>query len=259
MRQFSTAHLAALAVLVAGIVVCVLVPRQLPERWARWCGWVIAAAIFAGWAGEYVADVILGTWSVEYTLPLQLTDAVSLTAIAALLTRRQLLVELVYYWAFSASLQAALTPDLSQMFPSVFYFTYFAYHVGAIVAAAFLVFGCRRYPRHEAMWRVYAITLAFACVAGIGDLVTGGNYMYLRSKPVHNSLLNVMGPWPVYIVAGAAIGLAIFLVLRAIADWALRLQSRKGAEQPIQDAAGHVLEQPRRNGLGIEQPAHREP
>ena len=41
--------------------------------------------------------------------------------------------------------------------------------------------------------------------------------MYLRSKPIHNSLLNVMGPWPVYIVAGAAIGLVMFGVLNAIA------------------------------------------
>jgi hypothetical integral membrane protein (TIGR02206 family) len=248
-----------LAVLVAGIAAAVLVPRRLSARWARRCGWALAAVIFAGWAGEYVADLILGTWSAKYTLPLQLTDAVSLTAIAALLTRRQLLVELVYYWAFSASLQAALTPDLSQTFPSVFYFAYFMYHVGAIVAAVFLVFGCRLYPRHEAMWRVYLITLGFACVAGIGDVITGGNYMYLRSKPVHNSLLNVMGPWPVYIAAGAAIGLAMFLVLRALADWAARAELRKGVEQAVEDATGHVLEQPRRDRFGIEQPAHREP
>ncbi len=222
MRQFSIAHLAALAVLATAGTAAVLAPRRLPEDAVKWAAWALAAVIFAGWAGEYVADVVVGTWSVKYTLPLQLTDAVSLSAIIALLTRRQLFVDLVYFLAFSASLQAALTPDLSQTFPSVFYFTYFIYHVGAIVAACFLVFGCRLYPRHEAMWRVYGITLGFTCVAALGDLITGGNYMYLRSKPIHNSLLNVMGPWPVYIAVGAAIGLAMFLVLRALADWARR-------------------------------------
>lgn len=60
----------------------------------------------------------------------------------------------------------------------------------------FLVFGCRLYPRPRAFWRVFALTLAFAALAGIGDLLTGGDYMYLRDKPSHDSLLNLMGPWP---------------------------------------------------------------
>ena len=142
----------------------------------------------------------------------------SLAAIIALLTRRRLFVELLYFWAFSASLQAALTPDLGSTFPSAFYFTYFLYHVGAIVAACLLVFGCRLYPRRGAIWRVYLLTFAFAAVSGVGDLITGGDYMYLRSKPIHNSLLNVMGPWPLYIASGAALGLALFLALDAIAN-----------------------------------------
>jgi hypothetical integral membrane protein (TIGR02206 family) len=228
MPQFSTAHLAALAVLIVAASASVVAPRRWPGPWVRWAGYALAGVILAGWAGEYIAEVIVGTWSIQYSLPLQLTDAVSLTAIVALLTRRQLLVELTYYWAFSASLQATVTPDLGYNFPSVFYFTYFMYHVGAIVAASFLVFGCRIYPRHEVLWRVFWITLGFAAVVGIGDVITGGNYMYLRSKPVHNSLLNVMGPWPVYILAGVVIGLAMFLVLRAIADWAQRADAGAG-------------------------------
>jgi hypothetical integral membrane protein (TIGR02206 family) len=217
MRQFSVAHDAALAVLVVGGVVAILGPRRWPGRWVRWFAWGLAAVIFAGWAGEYVADVIEGIWTIQYSLPLQLTDAVSVVAIIALLTQAQLAIELVYFWAFSASLQAALTPDLGSTFPNVFYFTYFCYHVGSIVAACLLVFGCRRYPRRGAMWWVFGLTLAWAALAGLGDVVTGGNYMYLASKPIHNSLLNVMGPWPWYIAASALVGLVMFFVLDRIA------------------------------------------
>jgi hypothetical integral membrane protein (TIGR02206 family) len=172
-----------------------------------------------GWVGEYAAEVARGTWTVEFNLPLQLTDAVSAVAVLALWSRRSLLVELVYFWSLTASLQAVLTPDLGQPFPSIYYFTYFAYHIGAILAACFLVFGCRLYPRPRALWRVFALTLTFAAVSGVGDLLTGGNYMYLRAKPLHNSLLSVMGPWPWYIVSTAALGLVMLLLLQLLANW----------------------------------------
>ena len=233
----------------------IVAPRRYPGPWVRWFARLLALVIVAGWAGEYVADVIDKIWTVKYTLPLQLTDAVSLVAILALLTRRQLLVELLYFWSFSASLQAVVTRDLASTFPNVLYFTYFMHHVGSIVAACLLVFGCGLYPSPGAIWRVYGLTLAFAAVSGLGDVLTGGNYMYLRSKPVHNSLLNVIGPWPVYIVGGAAIGLAMFLVLRALADWIRRRDLGEGSEQRVQDPSGYVLEQSRRNRLGVEQAA----
>jgi hypothetical integral membrane protein (TIGR02206 family) len=127
MRQFSVAHFAALTVLAIACATAVVAPRRHPGRWITWAGRALAAVITAGWIGEYIAEVTVGTWTLSYSLPLQLTDAVSLAAIVALLTGRQLAVELLYYWAFSATLQAALTPDLGQgqSFPSVFYFTYF--------------------------------------------------------------------------------------------------------------------------------------
>jgi hypothetical integral membrane protein (TIGR02206 family) len=216
--QFSPPHLAALGVLIVAAAGSVWLARAQPRQTAVFWARLLALAILAGWVGEYIADAVDGIYDVQYTLPLQLTDAVSATSIMALWTRRPLLVELTYFWAITASLQATITPDLAQNFPSIFYFTYFTYHVGAVVAAFLLVFGLRIYPRPGAAWRAFVLTLCFAAVAGIGDVITGGNYMYLRAKPVHSSLLNVMGPWPWYIASTAALGLAMLLALQWIAD-----------------------------------------
>ena len=216
MRQFSAEHLAALGVLVATTGLAVWVPRHVGERATVAMSRALALVILAGWIGEQVADIVEGIWSVEFTLPLQLTDVVSVTAVIALWHPRPLLVELTYLWALTASLQATVTPDLARTFPSAFYFTYFGYHVGAVVAAFLLVFGRRLYPRRGAAWRVFAATLVVAVVAGIANLVSGGNYMYLRHKPLHSSLLDVMGPWPWYIVETAVLGLALLLALGAI-------------------------------------------
>ena len=218
MRQFSDQHLAALTVMVAGIAAAIWAGRRGDQRTRTAVAYVLASLILLGWVGEYVDDAVLGQWSTTYTLPLQLTDLVSAVAVLALLTRRRLLVELTYFWALTASLQAMLTPDLAYGFPNALYFTYFLYHVGAIVAAAFLVLGCRQYPRPLAVWRAFGATLAWAAIAGLADVITGGNYLYLRSKPVHNSLLSVMGPWPWYIAGGIALGLAMLLLVAVLTE-----------------------------------------
>jgi uncharacterized membrane protein YwaF len=51
-------------------------------------------------------------------------------------------------------------------------------------------------------------------LAGLGDLLTQGNYMYLHYKSVHHSLLNDLGPWPWYIASAALVGLAMFFILQ---------------------------------------------
>jgi hypothetical integral membrane protein (TIGR02206 family) len=217
-EQWSAEHLAAIAATVALAAVAIAGGRRFGDRFTTTVGRGLAVVILAGFVCEQLTYALRGLWSAQVNLPLQLSDAVTLVSLAALWHPEiALLVELVYFWALSASVQAVLTPDLQQSFPDVLYFTYFATHSGAIAAACLLVFGARRAPRPGAVWRAYAITAAFAAVAALATVATGGNYMFLRRKPAGGSLLDVMGPWPVYIVSGAALGLVLFLALDALA------------------------------------------
>jgi hypothetical integral membrane protein (TIGR02206 family) len=218
---WSAQHIAAMAATAAVAVAMVAGARRWGDAWAVPVGRGLAVVILGGFACEQLTYAVRGEWSAQVNLPLQLTDAVTLVSVVALWRPESaLLVELVYFWALSASLQAVITPDLAQAFPDVLFFTYFATHSGAVAAACLLVFGARRAPRPHAAWRAYAITAAFAAVAALATVVTGGNYMFLRHKPVRGSLLDLMGPWPVYIAAGAALGLVMFLALAWLAPTA---------------------------------------
>ena len=178
----------------------------------------LALVILAGWIGEQIADVVEGIWSVKYTLPLQLTDVVSVVAVVALLRPRPLLVELTWFWALTATLQAALTPDLRGRSRA------------SSTSPTSPTTSGRSWPRScsssasdatRARARRGACSpsrLAWAAVAGAADLVTGGNYMYLRAKPVHSSLLSVMARWPWYILETAVVALAMLLALQALTD-----------------------------------------
>jgi hypothetical integral membrane protein (TIGR02206 family) len=216
-QQLSNEHIAALIATATAGALSVWMARRHPGRWVAPVSRGLAILILAAYVAEQVANAIRGTWTLGFNLPLQLTDAVTLVSILALWRPRPLPVELLYFWALTASLQAVITPDLDQTFPSIFYFTYFTTHSGAVVAACLLVFGRRLLPRPAAVWRVFAVTVAFAALAELGNLLTGGNYMFLREKPSSASLLDLMGPWPWYILTAAVLALAMFLTLEALA------------------------------------------
>jgi uncharacterized membrane protein YwaF len=48
---------------------------------------------------------------------------------------------------------------------------------------------------------------------GLANLALGTNFMYLRSKPLVATPLDWMGPWPFYILTGAAVALLLFHLL----------------------------------------------
>jgi hypothetical integral membrane protein (TIGR02206 family) len=210
METLSAEHIAAIAATAAAAAAAIAAGRG-PHAAA--VSRALALVIVGTYAIEHATFVVRGTWELDFNLPLHLTDVVTLVASLALWTARPLLVELTYFWALTASLQAVLTPELNADFPSVFYWTYFITHGGAVVAAVHLVFGRRITPRAGAVWRAFAGTACVAAAAAFGDLLTGGNYMFLREKPTEPTLLDVMGPWPWYIATGAALALVLFWLL----------------------------------------------
>jgi hypothetical integral membrane protein (TIGR02206 family) len=182
---------------------------------ARWPAPRPLAVVIGGtYLVEHVSFVARGDWELDFNLPLHLTDVVTIVSVLALWTRRPLLVELTWFWALTASLQAVITPDLgSAEFPELVWWTFFITHSGAVVAAVMLVVGCGIHPRAGAVKRAFVATVVVAAAAGVANLLTGGNYMWLREKPDAGSLLDFMGPWPWYILAAGVLGLVLFVLL----------------------------------------------
>jgi hypothetical integral membrane protein (TIGR02206 family) len=206
-------HLVTVAVIVVLIATLLVAARRLPGDWTVPAGRLLAIVILANEAGWWVWLGFQHTWSFSYALPLHLCDVAAFVSAAALWTRRPLLVELTYFWGLAGTSNSLITPDLADHFPSYLFFQYYIAH-GAIVAAAlFLVFGLQITPRHGAVARVIALTLGLAAVDTVANLVTGGNYMFLRRAPGVHSLLDRMGPWPWYVVGAAGLALALFVAL----------------------------------------------
>jgi hypothetical integral membrane protein (TIGR02206 family) len=217
----STEHLLAVTAIVVITAVLVAAARLRPGPWTR-IACIALAVILVGaevgwWA--YLATTHSTGADLASALPLQLCDAAIFVAAAALILRKQLLVEVTYFWGLAGTIQAVITPDLPQHFPTFPFFQYYVAHGGIVAAALFLVVGLGQWPRRDAVLRVAGITIVYALLVGAIDAATGANYMYLRSKPATASLLDLLGPWPVYIAWASLVGAALLLILDAPFRW----------------------------------------
>jgi len=209
---FGTAHLAALSSVAALALSLVALVRARPAL-GRPVRLALAAGIVALVTFEFSVGVREGWLGWAAFLPLELCDAALVLAVFTLVAPRRATAEVVYFWAVSGTLLAMLTPELAWSFPRWEFIVFFGLHGLVLCAAAVLVFGLGFRPRPGAPLRVWGITAAWAALVGLVDLAFGTNYMYLRRKPLAPTPLDWMGPWPVYLVVGAAVALALFLLL----------------------------------------------
>ncbi|WP_308638144.1 YwaF family protein [Paenibacillus silvisoli] len=158
----------------------------------------------------YVAE---GLWDPQYTLPLELCSITQLLAVVMLLTRSRLLYQIVFFAGIGGSLQAMFTPDLAFSFPHFRFFHFFIVHIAIILSAFYMTW----IEQYRPTWKSIGITMIFlnilVVVVGGVDIWLDANYMFLRHKPETASLLDVLGPYPVYLIVEELIALAIFTIM----------------------------------------------
>lgn len=207
MPLFGTAHLLALAATVMVSVVLVLLVRRhrsMPaiDRWLRITGWMLLAIALA-WM---LWDLLPTRFDLAHSLPVSLSDLARLLIPVALITRAGWAVAVVYYWGLSLNLMALLTPDLNyNFFPPLEYGMFWLAHIAAFAVPVVLVWGLRYRPTWRGFGFAYLFTVAWAVVTMGLNVLTEANYGYLNRPPEGGSLLDLMGPWPVYLLVAAAV------------------------------------------------------
>jgi hypothetical integral membrane protein (TIGR02206 family) len=146
-------------------------------------------------------------------LPLQLCDLTVWLSVAACLTLAPGVVEFAYFAGLAGAGMAVLTPDLWSPWPTYPAIYFFVAHGGIVIAVCVLVFGRIAELRPGAVWRAFGWLVAYATALGVFNAVTGANYMFLCRKPKNASLLDALGPWPIYLIPAAVVALALFWVL----------------------------------------------
>lgn len=212
MPLFGVLHLSLIAaiVLLAVVFARLCRTRRLPLRPVRIAfGAALAANEVIWYAFRYSREGI----RFPEGLPLQLCDVTLWMIVIACLTAAERAIEFGYFAGLAGAGMAILTPDLWEPFPSYPAIYFFVAHGLMVAGIAVLVWGRGVPLRSGAVHRAFGMLLAYAALAGTFNAIFGTNYMYLCRKPGGASLLDVLGPWPVYLIAGGIVGYALFWLL----------------------------------------------
>ena len=162
------------------------------------------------WYGYYWSQ---GWFIFPYSLPLQLCDITLWLTVYTLFTRSSRVYQVIYYWGLAGTTMAVLTPDVSTPPFSFLTLQFFIAHGGILVGILFLTWRKTILPLKGSYWKAWLWLHAYAAVIGLFDYAFSANYFFLFEKPVGISLLEVMGPWPFYVLVGDVIAFALFWLL----------------------------------------------
>ncbi len=212
-HPFDIQHVLTLGLLVLlGCLIVYASKRASPANRA-WIGRLLAFTLLSYAAAAYIQKGLAGELSVDYALPLELCHWVLIACFVTLLHRNQLASEIAYFLGFAGTLQATLTPDIAQGFPSWEFVQFFWSHGGILLAIVYIIAAQGFRPRKGSPLRMLLAINVYALVVGFIDWRFHWNYGYLCRKPVEPSLLDYLGPWPWYILSGEGIAFASFLLL----------------------------------------------
>lgn len=212
--MYGPSHWAVIVLFAGGSAFLVWVGRRQTEDQARRFGRILGVLTAVIYGSVLIYTLIPPT--VGSSVPLRLTDLATVAAAYALWSQRHRPFALTYYWGLVLSTQALISPALnSPDFPHYEFLAFWAIHLLVVWAAIYLTWGRRMRPG----WRSYrftvAVTAVWAVVTFTFNSIAGSNYGFLNRKPSTASLLDVMGPWPVYVL----IATSLILVVWALMTW----------------------------------------
>lgn len=218
-RSFETygpSHLTVLAIFAVGVVLVVLAGRRLSGTDAEQpLRRTFAVGIVAIALPLQILQFTPDEWDLQTSLPFQLCDLGWLFAVHALWTRNRLSSTITYLWGITLTTQGIFTPDLQSEFPELRFLMFWGMHLLVVWAAFLVVPGLRILPTWHTYRQTVAITLVWAVSAYVFNVIADTNYGYLNRLPKSSSLLDYLGPWPLYVV----LEITIVVIVWALLTW----------------------------------------
>jgi hypothetical integral membrane protein (TIGR02206 family) len=231
-KLFSFSHFVILAILLF-VSIGIFLNRARPrgEKW-RYLEIGIAISLLMVEGTYHLWLFVNGNWNVRIALPLDLCSILLIITVLLLFTKKKFYYELLFFAALLGPTQALLVPSLLYDFPHFRFFHFFYTHLIFIWVSLYFTWVKGYRPTFWSVIKLFVfLNLLLPLIIYINKLV-GANYMFLSHKPIHKSLLDVLGPYPWYILSMEG----LLITLSLIVWWIFRervLKSRSNQENSV--------------------------
>lgn len=228
-QPFSPAHWAAIAFTAAAVGAIIGFRARLRGRAAdRAFRLGLVAVLVSSELSLYAWYTVRSDWGL-YAMPFQLCTMTLWLSVFMLLTRNRKLYEIAFFLGILGAAQALFTPNLNETFPNFRYFHFFIAHAAIIGASVYMTAVTGFRPKLRSVFRAWGWLNAMAGMAFVANVLSGQNFMFLARKPDTASLLDLLAPWPWYILELEAVALALCLLLFGVVRLADRAFGRSPA------------------------------
>ena len=221
-EMFSSSHFIIIALLFVGAFCIYFFRNDLRKQNWRKAEIAIAVSLVLVEITYHLWMYVNGSWNVSHAIPLELCSISLILTVILLLTRKKIVYEIVLFTALLGASQAIFTPIVNYDFPHFRFFHFFYTHLMTIWAALYFTWVKGFRPTIWSVLKLFIfLNLLMPIILFINKLI-GGNYMFLSHKPKGPSLMDVLGPYPWYILSLE--GLLIVLKLNRLVNFPCKKQ-----------------------------------
>lgn len=200
-------------VLIGFCIICLFVFRDNLKKYRNTLRITIGVTLLLSRMTLDTWYIVTGNWDVRSSLPFELCSIASILAGIMLLTKNRFLCEILYFIGIAGALQAIITPELFFGFPQFRYIQFFLDHGLLILAPLYMIALYDYKITFRSLVKAFISINVIAAIVFPINLLLDANYMFLSHKPSSASLLDLLGPYPIYFISLEFIAIAMFLIL----------------------------------------------
>lgn len=212
-QPYDLSHITVLALLLVILTISVYVARHADRATVQGIGKVLALIPTGILLLCLVISLLRAEFDINTDLPLALCNVSALLVPLLAFRYTYAIYEILLFWIMAGTIQAVLTPDLAEGFPHYRFFRYWGVHAGLVIYILYATIGQGYRPRFKSILVSFLAAQVLFVISIVINLILGTNYNYLCHKPTNPTLLDYLGPWPIYVLAGQLLILPFFMLV----------------------------------------------
>lgn len=211
---FGTAHIVTLLLACALFVGIFYLPKITTPTSRKWIRYTLATILILNELAYHTWHIVYGRWTLQTMLPFHLCSVMVWLGAYMLFTNNGKIADFMYFLGLAGATQALLTPDVGIYgFPHFRYFQTYIAHTLIIASALYMMVVEGFRPTWASAKQVFIWTNIYAAFVFVLNLLIGSNYLFIAHKPDTPSLIDMLGPWPLYLLPLELIAVAMILLL----------------------------------------------